>query len=115
MFTQGSARRALGMARSFDRYHFIDASPHSVEKLRQYIDVEHAGLKDRVVLRCGDVNEERRNAQSPRVALALPTNLGETPETRELERAPHAIGRAASESETPPATAPIENNRDGAR
>jgi three-Cys-motif partner protein len=57
-FTEGSARRAITLTRPFDRYYFIDASGTSLDKLRTFVEAEHAALAPRVTYQRGDVNEE---------------------------------------------------------
>lgn len=57
-FTEGSARRAIALQRPFDRYHFIDASRASLDKLRDFVKREHPELLGRMHFQCGDVNAE---------------------------------------------------------
>lgn len=57
-FTEGSARRAIALPRPFDRYHFIDTSAPSLEKLRTFVEAEHAQIAERMVYQRGDVNIE---------------------------------------------------------
>jgi three-Cys-motif partner protein len=58
VFTEGSAQRALSLRQPFDRYHFIDASQASIDRLGQYIRTERKELVDRVCCHIGDVNVE---------------------------------------------------------
>lgn len=63
-FTEGSARRAVALPRPFDRYHFIDASGRSLDKLKAFVDAEHAPLADRIDYQRGDVNDELPKAMA---------------------------------------------------
>jgi three-Cys-motif partner protein len=57
-FTEGSARRAIISPRPFDRYHFVDASGRSLEKLKEFVDTQHQALAARMHYHAGDANEE---------------------------------------------------------
>jgi three-Cys-motif partner protein len=57
-FTQGSARRAIALPQPFDRYHFIDASGRSLDKLKVFVESEHSALSPRMNYHRGDVNVE---------------------------------------------------------
>lgn len=57
-FTEGSARRAIALSPPFDRYHFVDASAPSLEKLKAFVETEYPLLVPRMNYHRGDVNVE---------------------------------------------------------
>jgi three-Cys-motif partner protein len=59
-YFEGSAKIALGLAKPFDRYLFIEKSKSHVATLKQTIEQDHPGLLPRCEFRTGDANAELR-------------------------------------------------------
>lgn len=55
-FTEGSALQAIGIERPFSRYHLIDKSTTSLDKLREQIEQVHPPGHRKIFYHVGDVN-----------------------------------------------------------
>lgn len=55
-FTEGSALQALGLKRPFHKYHLIEKTKSSLERLEKQVKAKHPELTDRVSYHPSDVN-----------------------------------------------------------
>lgn len=76
-YHEGSTKIALGLARPFDRYFFVEQSPKYVSELQTVIENDFPELKEHCEIRGGNANEEitkwcqKRNWSKERAVVFL--------------------------------------------